>query len=721
MPPEQTASLSQPTRPLPERIELLPFLRRELAPFPGRSVATFRTVVACVTVLWLCMALRVPSAYLAVFMVVRFAMGESSQTLLSGIVFLLALTSAIAIALVLLIVAMDQPWLRFCLMAAMAALAFFLRRTFVIGALGFVIGLIGTLIMTLPDYVPVAELVVRGTLWLWPVFALGIVAAVAANLLIAPTDPETVLRTELVARLRATEDALAGGRLGTAGHAAGVRRLATAGITNLLALLKSAEVAHPSIKPRHAQYSAVITLADRLVTAAAALELLSAAPLRADEQERLARVAADCAHLRRALEERHVSERPPRIEGRQPAAGGGSARLPVIIELEHAVDLIQQALGPEAAAAQAASSDADHGRLFVPDAFTNPEYIHDALRGALAVMVCYILQSAVDWPDIHTSIITCMIVGLASEGAMIQKATLRISGAVVGAAMGFLAILFLIPHMESITSLTLLVAAGTAVAAWVVVGSPRISYAGVQIALAFYMCVIQGFEPTWYFYTIRDRLVGILLGNTVITLVFHYVWPVQASVAMWRSLGSALRAMAQLAIVDNRSNDQTVVAREAQSLRLTASVDFAAAQQLADEAAFELSGDGSTGLGAAARERLQRATADAQSVFLTQLALARQRPDAAPAELPDALRRGVRRFDAVVGESLTAIADRAQHTVGRALPDLRAPLAAVTDVISAEAAAIASPEVAAQIEGRLALYRELVPRIEQLGVAEFAE
>jgi hypothetical protein len=78
MPPDQAASLSQPTRTLPERIELLRFLRRELAPFPGRAVATFRTVVACVTVLWLCMALRVPSAYLAVFMVVRFAAGEAS-------------------------------------------------------------------------------------------------------------------------------------------------------------------------------------------------------------------------------------------------------------------------------------------------------------------------------------------------------------------------------------------------------------------------------------------------------------------------------------------------------------------------------------------------------------------------------------------------------------------------------------------------------------------
>ena len=163
----------------------------------------------------------------------------------------------------------------------------------------------------------------------------------------------------------------------------------------------------------------------------------------------------------------------------------------------------------------------------MPDAFTNPDYVRYALKGTLAVMICYTLQSAVDWPGIRTCLITCLIVGLGSEGATIQKGTLRIAGALVGAAMGFLAILLLVPSMESITSLTLLVAAGTAVAAWVVLGSPRIAYAGVQIAFAFYVCVIQGFEPTWHFYTIRDRLVGILLGNVVITLVFHYVWPMR--------------------------------------------------------------------------------------------------------------------------------------------------------------------------------------------------
>src|SRR5215470_17803742 len=237
---EQTASLPQRIQPPPALVSLYHFLRRELAPFPGRAVATLRVVVACVTVLVLCMTLRVPEAYLSVWVVTRFAMEESSQTLLTGIVFLVALTIGVALSIVLLTFTTDQAWLRFSLMATLAALGLFLRRTFVIGALGFVIGLIGTLIMTTPDFIPVPELAVRASLWLWPVFALGISAAVVANLLIAPSDPEILLRAELVARLGATQDAIArrvGGRTGEPTAA----RFAGAGITRLLRLLKSAE------------------------------------------------------------------------------------------------------------------------------------------------------------------------------------------------------------------------------------------------------------------------------------------------------------------------------------------------------------------------------------------------------------------------------------------------------------------------------------------------
>jgi multidrug resistance protein MdtO len=247
----------------------------------------------------------------------------------------------------------------------------------------------------------------------------------------------------------------------------------------------------------------------------------------------------------------------------------------------------------------------------------------------------------------------------------------------------------------------------------VYLGSARISYAGVQIAFAFFVCVIQDFGPSWYFYTIRDRLVGILLGNIVITLVFLTVWPVRARAAMWTSLASALRTMADLARVGSRSDDQTVVAREIQGLRVQAYRHFAAAQQSAEEDAFEWSASGPDAV--EARDRLQAAAAEAQAVFLTQLAVASQRPNVAPAELPEALVAGTRRFDGLVAESLEVIADRVQDAASRDVPDLNAPLADLTGLMRAEVRRIADPEVALQVEGRLALYRELVPRLERLG------
>jgi multidrug resistance protein MdtO len=704
--PAQTLSFPLPAPTVRESIPLIGFLRAELAPFPGRAIGTLRVVVAAVVVLVLCMTLRIPEPHLAVWVVTRVAMEESSQSLLTGLVFLVALTIGLAIPLVLLTFAMDQAWLRFCLMAAMAALGLFLRQTFAIGALGFVIGLIGTVMMTLPDFIPIPEMVVRGSLWLWPVFALGITAAVAANVLIAPTDPETLLREELVTRVRAAEDAIAR-RLGKRHGDSEATRLASAGIARLLLLLKGAEVAHPSLKARHPQRAALITLLDRLVTSAAALELLPRTALDANENARLARVAQRCADARQAIDTGRAlaQDRPP-----DPSfpLGGGSAAVPVVRELEHVLVLVQQALGPEGAAADVGSSE--RPRAFVPDAFTNPSYVHYALKGALAVMICYTLQSAVDWPGIRTCLITCLIVGLGTEGATIQKATLRIAGALVGAAMGFLAILLLVPSMESITSLTLLVAAGTAVAAWVVLGSPRIAYAGVQIAFAFYVCVIQGFDPSWHFYTIRDRLIGILLGNVVITVVFHYVWPLPASGAMWTTLASALRAMARLATVRSSGDEYNAATEAAGEVRVQVAHDFATAQQMADQAGFEL---GPRKEGLVARERLQRAAADAQSTFLTQLAIAHQRSDGVLA-IPDAVDTGMRRFDAAISDGLEAIAARAERRAAPPIPDLHAHFAAAAALVTESVARITNPEVMAHLESRLALYSELVPRIERL-------
>ena len=82
--------------------------------------------------------------------------------------------------------------------------------------------------------------------------------------------------------------------------------------------------------------------------------------------------------------------------------------------------------------------------------------------------------------------------------------------------------------METIASLILVVAFASAIAGWVAAGSERISYAGLQIAFAFFYSVFQGFAPDTDLDNVRDRVTGILFGLIVTGLVFEYIWPERA-------------------------------------------------------------------------------------------------------------------------------------------------------------------------------------------------
>src|SRR5262249_12745532 len=147
--------------------------------------------------------------------------------------------------------------------------------------------------------------------------------------------------------------------------------------------------------------------------------------------------------------------------------------------------------------------------------------------------------------------------------------------------------------------------------------------------------------------------------------------------------------------------------------RAAAARHFAAAQQSAEEESFEWSVRET----AAAREPFEVAAAEARAIFAMQLAIAHQRPNLLPSDLPDALVAATRRFDALVAESLDAIANRAQAAAPGTPPDLRVPLDGLAGIAQTEIARIASPEIARQVEGRMASYRELVPRLERLGAA----
>ena len=173
-------------------------------------------------------------------------------------------------------------------------------------------------------------------------------------------------------------------------------------------------------------------------------------------------------------------------------------------------------------------SEPDRRHLFKPDAFTNPAHVQFAFKVTFAAMFCYIVYSAIDWTGIHTAFITCTFIALESTEATLYKGTLRIVGCVIGGALALFSIVFLVPHMETIASLVVLVACVAAIAGWVATGSQRISYAGLQIAFAFFISVFQGYAPDTDLDRVRDRVVGILSGLLVTAVVSHYIWPERA-------------------------------------------------------------------------------------------------------------------------------------------------------------------------------------------------
>jgi uncharacterized membrane protein YccC len=184
--------------------------------------------------------------------------------------------------------------------------------------------------------------------------------------------------------------------------------------------------------------------------------------------------------------------------------------------------------------------------LFVSDAFTNAAHVHFALKVTFAAMFCYIVYMAIDWSGIHTALITCTFIALETTGATLHKGILRIGGCVIGGALALFTIVFLMPHMVTIASLVVAVACASAIAGWVATGTELISYAGLQIAFAFFYSVFQGYAPDTDLDNVRNRVVGILFGLLVTGLVFRYIWPERTIDRLRDALRAALRQLARL-------------------------------------------------------------------------------------------------------------------------------------------------------------------------------
>ncbi|HEX3364148.1 FUSC family protein [Phenylobacterium sp.] len=183
------------------------------------------------------------------------------------------------------------------------------------------------------------------------------------------------------------------------------------------------------------------------------------------------------------------------------------------------------------------------GGFFAADAFSNPVHMQYAGKITVAAVSCYLLYSLLDWPGIHTCFLTCYFVGLGTAAESVEKLAMRLAGAVVGATAGLFALLFVMPHVVSVGGLMIVICLGTLGAGYVAAGSPRISYVGFQMAFAFFLCTLQGPAPDFDMKTIRDRLIGIAIGNVAIYLVSTRLWPISIARRVDSALAGTLRAL----------------------------------------------------------------------------------------------------------------------------------------------------------------------------------
>jgi multidrug resistance protein MdtO len=685
---------------------LADFLRRELAPTPGRGSATFRLTLACVIATIPILTHRIPHALIVMIVMYLITQEDTAATLVGSILAVAGVTVGLGAALLAWKIVLDIAWLRIACFVGFVVLGLWLKRVLVVGALGSALGLPAALVMILPDVGPLPpESLVEFVLWIWLCVTLGLAVNLGVQLLLAPGDPLTLLQHEVDMRLRVVEHTLrelaganefAPAPLGTSLDA-----LVTAGMSRPLALLKTASLTNARARQRHETLATTITLVDRIVTDAGALRMVVSSTPGAPMRESVMRVADACARTRQAFAERRWPERADAAAHAQPD-DSGSAPAP-LADIERTLEQLSMISRIEAPKPPAAKEGGP--RLLVPDATTNPEYVQFAVKGALASLICYVLFIGFDYPGIYTSVVTCFVVSLSTIGSSNQKGLLRFGGAAVGGVLGLFALVYAFPNIDGVGGFWLVFASGTAVAAWINFGSPRISYGGYQTGLAFYKATLQKLGPAASATVVRDRLIGVAFGLIVFGIVEHLLWPVRAADRMHARLADVLRSLAALAGVAARPHDD---GRDVNARRDLIS------QQVTDVQGFVESSKFEPGAGAADAQAVQQLTGDAQMVFLVLLSIARD-PESAPMRT-DVVRTATIRVGEAAAAVLEALAERVQHDGARPPMGDDRLLTAFERSIADQAAAVREETT---YSGALGLYRQLAVAVSRVASSEW--
>ncbi|SIT41623.1 putative membrane protein [Paraburkholderia piptadeniae] len=512
------------------------FLKRELAPFPGRANVMLRCMLTSAIVIVTSMALEVPELALSLLVVFYVTQSNVVVTRLVGLMFMVGSTFAIGLSILLLKFTFDYPLLRIVIASLLFFGSVYLLRVLKIGVVFFIVAIVVIYVQSFVDRTDQADLLIRAVLWVWVAINYPIALTLLVNTLLLPVEPQLQLKAEIHRQLTTLDIRLTQLIDGTTNSAPITLTAVQQGALTLQKLLRFTTMRDAHYREHQALQLARIATVSRLYRGASDLpanwpgapvaQLAMLRELRANVRafDESVMMGESYGYVGTAtLEERNTADTIP-------AAG----------ELQRALHAFADLVASGVETGKPPASEP----MVAPDAWTNPAYMRFSLKTLLAVLPCYVFYNAVDWQGIHTIMLTCVIVALPSLGASAQRALLRVAGAVIGSGLALFMVVFVVPHIESIVSLLLMTLPVIAIGAWIAAGSERIGYAGVQLVFTFSLALLEQFGPTTNLTEIRDRMVGILLGVGVATFVQMSFWREGEGDVLRQKLATMLRAIA---------------------------------------------------------------------------------------------------------------------------------------------------------------------------------
>jgi multidrug resistance protein MdtO len=540
---------------------------RLMAPRPGRLELATRLAVICALTVLVVEIYQTPNAALTIYVVFFLNRGDRAISLILNIVLVALITVIIGFVVLVAMVVINDPMWRVISMTVISIVILFAASASKLRPLGGTIALIVGYALDLLGTIPLAigELATRSLLYAWLFVAIPAGISMIVNLLLAPP-PRRLAEQRIAHGLDLSAAMLKAPNENIRSEFREHLREGMAETQKLLGLADREKTSKPDDIAALRQATGSTTL---LMSAVDVMDRRPEARLALPIADYLARTLREMSSILRAGGYPiRIGWDPPEIE-----RALTPIEADVLGDIKEAI--IHFAEAPSSKH-RVKESKKEGGGFFVADAFTNPDYIRYALKTTAAAMFCYFLYSLLDWPGIHTAFITCYIVSLGTTAETVEKLTLRILGCLVGAAAGYGTMIFLIPDLTSITALMVVVFAGALAAGYVSAGSERISYAGFQMAFAFFLCVIQGPSPAFDLSTARDRVIGILLGNVVSYLLFTNLWPISVGKRIDPAIAALLRRLAALMTADKAARPALASQAQSELAEIETDIDLAA-------------------------------------------------------------------------------------------------------------------------------------------------